>query len=107
MQQPRMENYCFIKFLKLQKFEVRNTSEKSEKKQENPSDIKKKIDEDVMLCNTLWSDRRGLITKNISCLFQRTSKRRHSSKLSTKKFFFSFLALFREKFRFPAKTFLA
>ena len=61
-----------------------------------------------MLCNTLWSDRRRLITKN-KCLlaFSRTSKRLHWSKLSTKKFFFPFLALFREKFRFPAKTFLA
>jgi len=39
--------------------------------------------------------------------FSRTSKRRHWSKLSTKKFFLPFLALFREKFRFPAKTLLA
>ena len=38
--------------------------------------------------------------------FSRTSKRQHWSKLSTKKFFFSFFALFREKFRFPVKTFL-
>ena len=57
-------NYRFIKFLKLQKFEVRNTSAK---KRENPSEIAKKLDEDAMLCNTLWSDR--LITKNISYLF--------------------------------------
>ena len=33
-------NNCFIKFLKLQKFEVRNTSEK---KRENPSEIEKKL----------------------------------------------------------------
>ena len=60
-------NNCFIKFLKLQKFEVRNTSEK---KQENASEIEKKLDEDAMLCNpSLWSDRCRLITKNISYLF--------------------------------------
>ena len=34
--------------------------------------------------------------------FSRTSKHRHWSKLSTTEFFFSFLALFREKFCFPA-----
>ena len=39
--------------------------------------------------------------------FSRTSKLRHWSKLSTKKFFFSFLALFRGKLRFPAKAFSA
>ena len=54
-------NNCFIRFLKLQKFEVRNTSEKSDKiylmKMRN------------VLRDTLWSDRRRLITKNISCLF--------------------------------------
>ena len=94
-------NNCFINFLKLQKFEVRKTSEKSEKIRAKS----KKLDEDAMLGNTMWSDRRRFITKNIS--FSRTFKRQHWSKLSTEKFSFSFLALFREKFRFPAKTFLA
>ena len=46
-------NNCLIKFLKLQKFEVRNTREKSEKIR---AKLKKKRDEDAMLCNTLWSD---------------------------------------------------
>ena len=55
--------------------------------------------------NTLWSDRRRLIAGNIC--FSRTSKRRHYSKLSMKSFFFSCSVLFREKFHFPVKTFLA
>ena len=38
--------------------------------------------------------------------FSRTSKHRHCFKLSTK-IFFSFLALCRENFRFPAETLLA
>ena len=58
-------NNCFIKFLKLQEFEVRNIGEISEKIRAN----RKNLDEDAMLCNTLWSDRRRLITKSISCLF--------------------------------------
>ena len=48
------------------------------KKRENPSEIEKKLDEDAMSRNTLWSDRRRLITKNINFLaFSRTFKRRH------------------------------
>ena len=47
----KWNNYWFVKFLKLQKFEVRNTSEKGEKIR---AKSKKKIDEDAMLCNTLW-----------------------------------------------------
>ena len=43
------------------------------KKRENPSEID--IDEDAMLCNTLWSDRRRLITKTFLAL-SRTYKRR-------------------------------
>ena len=39
--------------------EVRNTSEKREKILAKS----KKLDEDAMLCNTWWSDRRRLITK--------------------------------------------
>ena len=35
----------------------------SEKRGENPCKIEK-LDEDAMLCNTLWSDRRRLITKH-------------------------------------------
>ena len=41
-------NNCFIKFLKVQKFEVRNTSEKSEKIRAKS----KKLDDDAMLCST-------------------------------------------------------
>ena len=33
------------------------------KKQENLSKIKKKLDEDAMVCNTLWSDRRRVNNK--------------------------------------------
>ena len=36
----------------------------------------KKLDEDAMLCNTLWSDRRRLITKTFLA-FSRSSKRRN------------------------------
>ena len=54
--QPECNN-CFIKFLKLQKFEIR--AKKARKSERN----RKKLDEGVMLCNTLWSDRRRLITK--------------------------------------------
>ena len=43
-------NNCFIKFLKLQKFEARNTSEKSD---EIRAKSKKTEDEDAMLCNHL------------------------------------------------------
>ena len=71
-----------------------------------PSSAWKKLDEDAMLCNTMWSDRRRLITKKTFLAFSRTFKRRHWSKLSTEKYYF-FLALFRENFQFPAKTFLA
>ena len=68
-------NNCFIKFLKLQIFEERNTSEK---KPENSSEIEKKRDGDAMLCNTLWSDRRRLITQKKTFLAcSHTSKRRH------------------------------
>ena len=50
----RKWNNCFIKFLKFQKFEVRNTSKISEK---IGAKSKNELDEDVMLCNTLWSDK--------------------------------------------------
>ena len=79
-------NNCFIKFLNSKTLELRNTSEKSEKIQAKS----KKLDEDAMLCNTLWSDRRRLITKRFLA-FSRTSKRRNGSKLSTKKVFFCFI----------------
>ena len=58
-------NNCFIKFLKLQNLKYEIRAKKAGKSERN----RKKFDEDVMLCNTLWSDRRRLITKNISCLF--------------------------------------
>ena len=43
MSNKREWNNCFIKFLKHQKFEVRNMSEKSEKIR-----IEKKLDEDAI-----------------------------------------------------------
>ena len=73
------------------RMEVRNTSEESEKTRA----ISKKLDEDAMLCNALWSDRRRLNTKTFLA-FSRTSKRRNLSKLSTKKFFFYFGFIQRE-----------
>ena len=51
-------NIFYFNFLELQKIG-------STKYERNP------LDEDAMLCNTLWSDRRRLIT------FSRTSKRRN------------------------------
>ena len=52
-------NNCFIKFLKLQKFESKNYERR---KRENPSEMEK-LYKDAMFCNTLSSDRRRLITK--------------------------------------------
>ena len=48
---------------------------------------------------TLWSDRCRLITKTFLA-FSRTSKRRHWSKLSTKKFFFLFWLYSEKNFAF-------
>ena len=96
-------NNCFIKSLKLHKFEVRNTSENLRKSERN----RKKLDEDAMLFNTMWSDRRWLITKNISVLAFCVLLNVGIDPNFSQKIFFSFLTLFREKFRFPAKTFLA
>ena len=67
-------NNCFIKFLKLQNFEVRSTREKSAKIRGKS----KKLDEDVVLymytpCGQTDEDSSQ---KNISCL-SRTSKRWH------------------------------
>ena len=38
---------------------------------------KKKLDEDAILCNTLWSDRRTGSSQKTFLAFSRTSKRRH------------------------------
>ena len=59
-----------------------------------------------MLCNTLWSDRRRLITKKHFLPFRVLLNVGIDPNFPQKSFFY-FLALFREKFRFPAKTFLA
>ena len=64
-------NNCFIKFLELQKFGSKNYERRN---RENPRKIEKL--EDAMLCNTLWSDRRRLITKTFLAL-SRPSKRRN------------------------------
>ena len=62
------------------------------KKARKPERNRKKLDEDALLCNILWSDRcNKLIAKNINFLaISRTSKRRYWSKLSKKIFFFFF-----------------
>ena len=80
------------------KYEIRAKKEKSEQN-------RKKLDEDAMLCNTLWSDRRRLVTKKH--LPFRVPLNVGFDPNFPQKFFFSFLALFSEKFRFPAKTFSA
>ena len=74
----------------------------SEKKREN----RKKLDEDAMLCNT-WSDRRRLITKKHFLPFRVLLNVGIDPNFPQKSFFLLFLVLFREKFRFPVKTFLA
>ena len=79
---------------------------KYEQKKKNLSKIEKELDEDAMLCNTLLSDRRRLVTKKHFLPF-RVPLNVGIDPNFPQKFFFSFLALFSEKFRFPAKTFLA
>ena len=54
----------------VKKLEARNTSEE----RENIQAKSKRLDEDAMLCNSLWSDRRRLITKTFLA-FSCTSKR--------------------------------
>ena len=67
-------NNSFIKFLQLQKF---GSTKYERKKRANPSEIEKNLMRtDPMLCNTLLSDRRRLITKTFLA-FSRTSKRRN------------------------------
>ena len=78
-------------------------SEKSEK-------IRAKSQKNLMkilstLCNTVWSDRRRLITKKHFLPF-RVFLNVGIDPNFPQICFFSFLALFREKFRFLAKTFL-
>ena len=68
--------------------EVRNTS----KFERNRTNLMRT---DVMLCNTLWSDRRRFITKTFLA-FSRTSKRQNLSKLSTNKVFSPFGFIQRE-----------
>ena len=53
-----------------------------------------------------WSDRRRLVTKKHFLPF-RVLLNVGIDPIFPQKIFFSFLALLREKFRFPAKTFLA
>ena len=53
------------------KYEIR--AEKARKSVGN----RKKLDEDAMLCNTLWSDRRTGSSQKTFLAFSRTSKRRH------------------------------
>ena len=87
-------NNCFIKFLKLQKFEVRNTSKKSQK-------VRAKSKKNLMkmqCCVTPCGQTDLGLWQRTFLAFLRTSKRRDWSRLSTKKLFFSLLALFREKF---------
>jgi len=81
------------------KYEIR--AKKARKSERN----RKKLDEDAMLCNTTpWSDRRRLIRKKHFLPFRVLLILGIDPNFPQKRFF---LALFREKFRFPAKTFLA
>ena len=63
-------NNCFTKFLKLQNLKYEIRAKKGTKSERNR---KKKYDEDAMVVSwtdsASWSDRRRLVTKNISCLF--------------------------------------
>ena len=90
------QNVPFFFFFAL---EVRNTSEKSEKIRAKS----KKLDEDAMLCNTLWSDRCRLITKTFLTFLRTSTSELIQTFHKTFLFFFFFFALIREKFRFPAK----
>ena len=71
--------------------EVRNTSEKSEKIKAKS----KKLDEDAIICNTLRSDRRRLITKTF-LNFSRILKVRIDPNFPQKRFFFFFGFIQRE-----------
>ena len=89
-------NNCFIKFVKLQNLKYKIRAKKAGKSERN----RKKLDEDAML-----SDRRRLITKKHFLPFRVLLNVGIDPNFPLNSFFF--LALFREKFRFPAKTFLA
>ena len=96
--------YFFVPPLtpKILKFEIR--AKKARKPQRNREKNLIKL----RCCVTLQCDQTDVGSSQKTFLaFSRTSKRRRWPKLSTKKVFFSFLALFRDKFRLPAKTFLA
>ena len=77
------------------------------KKERESERNREKRDEDAMLCKTLRSDRPRLITKKHFLPFRILLNVGIDPNFPRKKIFFSFLALFREKVRFPAKTFLA
>ena len=83
---------------KILKYEI--WAKKARKSERN----KKKLDEDAMLCNTLWSDRCRLIAKNFFLPFHVLLNVGIDPDFLQKKSFF-YLALFRGKFCFPAKTF--
>ena len=71
---------------------------------ENPSEIEENL---MKMRNTLWSGRRRLIRKKHFLPFRVLLNVGIDPNFVQKSFFFSLLALFREKFRFPANTFLA
>ena len=73
------------------KYEIR--AKKARKSERN----RKILDEDAMLCNTLWSDRRRLITKKHFLAFRLLLNVGIDPNFPQKSFFF-FLAFFREKF---------
>jgi len=65
--------------------------------------FRKKLDEDAMLCNTLWSDRRRLITKNISfCVLLNVGI---DPNFPQKSFFFHFRLYSEKNFAFQRKHF--
>ena len=68
-------NIVLLNFLKSKNLKYEIRAKKARKSERNK---KKKLNDDAMCVNTLWSDRRRLITKNINFLaFSCTSKRRH------------------------------
>ena len=94
-------NNCLIKFLKLQKFgSMKYEERKSERNRKNLMKMRCCViprgQTDVGSSLKHFFPFRVLIKIGIDRKF-----------LQKKFFFFSFLALFREKFRFPANTFLA
>ena len=77
------------------------------KKARNSERNRKKLDEDAMLCKPLCCQTDVGSSQKHFLPFRVLLNVSIDPSFSEKKFFFSILALFKEKFGFPAKTFLA